>query len=106
MSNTAHSLSLYKTCISGLTVLAALSIVAYIGFTAATIFATAERTAAARESKALTASIGDLERSYFVIEHTITPEEAGRRGLHAPAHVSFITPQNVGTFSLNTAATQ
>lgn len=102
MTEHTRSISLYKTAVSGLSLLAVLSVIAYIGFTAATIFATAERTAAQRESKNLTAAIGDLERSYFEIEHTITPEEASRRGFIQPGRVSFVTPQTAATFSVST----
>lgn len=85
----------------GLTALALLSVIAYIGFTAATIFATADRTAASRASKALTSAIGELERSYFALEHRITPEEAASRGFVTPARVSYATTENT-TLSLNT----
>lgn len=100
MTEQISHISLYKTAVSGLALLAAASVIAYIGFTAATIFATAERTAAARESKQLTAAIGDLERSYFEIEHSITPEEASRRGFIQPRTVSFVEPRAAATFSV------
>lgn len=89
----------------GLIVLASISVFAYIGFMAATIFATAERTAASRESKALTSAIGELEQSYFTLEQRITPEEASRRGFVSPAQVSYASAQSTG-FSLGGASAQ
>lgn len=101
MTNTAISIPMYRVFVTGLTALALVSLVSYIGFTAATIFATADRTAASREGKALTSAIGELERSYFSLEHRITPEEAASRGFVAPVHISYATLER-NTLSLNT----
>lgn len=92
---------MYRTFVMSLTALAIMSVICYVGFTAATIFATADRTAASRESKALTSAIGELERSYFALEHRITPEEAAARGFVAPARVSYATLERPA-LSLNT----
>lgn len=105
MTQTALSIAYYRTFVAGLALLAAASVLFYIGFMAATMFATAERTAAYREGKALTSAIGELESSYFALEQAITPEEAARRGLVAPVQVSFTSAQNTG-FSLSDAPTQ
>jgi hypothetical protein len=100
MKSIAARIEFYKLAVLCLTGIAILSVVVYIAFTAAVIFATASRTSMGHERKALTSQIGELERTYLSLESGITEAEAVRRGFTAPAHVSYVERPSADRLSL------
>ena len=69
---------------------------AYVTLTAATIFATASRTSAVKQSSILMSQISTLEERYLSLQDRITPEEAHTLGLVQPKNVTFTTQAGSG----------
>lgn len=92
MNSRAYSYNISHLLGLGMTVIAILSIVAYLSLTVATIFSTAHRSHASAKAAALTSEIGTLEQKYLSLEEGITLERSRELGFAAPAVVIAVVP--------------
>ena len=91
MTTIAQTYRLNALFAYGLFALAALSIVAYVCLTVATIFATSHKTAASVQSAVLTSQIGELEQSYLLLQGRVNPMQASVLGLVQPSKVTTVS---------------